>query len=118
MFYSNTAVTSGIEVKYNVFSGCTEWGSRYSNGWKPLPEMDHNLWFTGEGVMVNWFGKKIDSFEEYRETTGLDAHSRFADPKFVDAAAGDYHLAPNSPAHTIRPDGGPVGAEFLFSAPR
>jgi len=116
MFYSNTAVTSGIEVKYNVFSGVTEWGSRYSSGWKPLPEMDHNLWFTEEGVMVNWFGKKIESFEGYRETTGLDAHSLFADPEFLDAAGGDYRLAPDSPARTIRPDGGPVGAESLFSA--
>ena len=25
MFYSNTAATSGIEIKYNVFSGVTEW---------------------------------------------------------------------------------------------
>ncbi|MFC1596507.1 hypothetical protein ACFL5Q_00985 [Planctomycetota bacterium] len=116
MFYSNTAVTSGIEVKYNVFSGVTEWGSRYSSGWKPLPDMDHNLWFTTEGVMVNWFGKTIGSFDDYRNTTGLDAHSRFADPEFLDPAVHDYRLAPDSPARAIRPDGGPVGAESLFSA--
>jgi len=116
MFYSNTAVTSGIEVKYNVFSNVTEWGSRYSSGWKPLPDMDHNLWFSNEGVMVNWFGKKIADFEEYRKTTELDAHSLFVDPKFVDAANGDYRLAPDSPARRIRPDGGPIGAEALWNA--
>ena len=114
MFYSNTAVTSGIEVKYNVFANVTEWGSRYSSGWKTLPDMDHNLWFSQEGVMVNWFGKKIAGFEDYCKTTGLDAHSRFADPKFVDAANGDYRLAPDSPARKIRPDGGPVGADVLW----
>jgi len=114
MFYSNTAVTSGIEVKYNVFANVTEWGSRYSSGWKTLPDVDHNLWFSQEGVMVNWFGKKIASFEDYCKTTGLDAHSRFADPKFVDAANGDYRLAPDSPARKIRPDGGPVGADVLW----
>ena len=114
MFYSNTAVTSGFEVKYNVFSNVTEWGSRYSSGWKPLPEMDYNLWFSHEGVMVNWFGEKIGSFEDYRKTTGLDAHSRFADPKFIDPARGDYRLAPDSPARKIRPDGGPVGSETLW----
>ena len=116
MFYSNTAATSGIEVKYNVFCNVTEWGSRYSAGWKTLPEMDYNLWFGKQGVMVNWFGKQIGSFEEYRKTTGLDAHSRFADPKFVDAPNGDYRLAPDSPAREIRPDGGPLGATWLSSA--
>jgi len=115
MFYTNTAATSGIEVKYNVFAGFTEWGSRYSAGWKTLPEVDHNLWFSREGVMVYWFRDRIAGFDDYRKTTGLDAHSRFADPKFVDAAAGDYRLAPDSPARAIRPDGGPVGAEGLWS---
>jgi hypothetical protein len=114
MFYSNTAVTSGIEVKYNVFCNHTEWGSRYSSGWKTLPDMDHNLWFSQAGVMANWFGEKIGSFEDYRKRTGLDEHSRFADPKFIDAAGGDYRLAPDSPARDIRPEGGPVGAEALY----
>jgi len=115
MFYSNTAATSGIEVKYNVFCNVTEWGSRYSSGWKPLPDVDHNLWFSKQGVMVYWFGERIGSFQEYCKTTGLDAHSRFADPKFVDAAHRDYRLAADSPARSIRPNGGPVGAESLWN---
>ncbi len=118
MFYSNTAVTSGIEVKYNVFYNVTEWGSRYSAGWKPLPEMDYNLWHSDHGVMVNWFGKKIAGFDEYRKTTGLDARSRFADPEFTDPAGGDYRLAPDSPARKIRPDGGPIGATWLWNMKR
>jgi hypothetical protein len=66
--------------------------------------------------MANWFGKKIGSFEDYRQTTGLDAHSLFADPKFIDAANGDHRLAPDSPARRIRPDGGRLGAELLWHA--
>ena len=102
MFYSNTAETSGIEVKYNIFYNVTDWGSRYSSGWKVLPDMDSNLWFSNTGVMVYWFKEKIGPFDEYRQTTKLDAHSRFADPEFVDAAKGDFRLGPASPARTLR----------------
>ena len=80
MFYSNTADTSGLVVRYNLFYRATEWGSRYTAGWKTLPEMDHNLWYSDRGVTANWFGKKLDSFAEYQQTTGLDADSIFADP--------------------------------------
>ena len=118
MFYSNTAVTSGIEIKYNVFCNVTEWGSRYERGWKPLPDMDYNLWFTNAGVMTRWFGKKVASFEDYRKVTGLDAHSLFADPQFLDAAKHDYRLAPDSPAHKIRSDGGPMGAVMAEGSAR
>lgn len=111
MFYSNTAATSGIEVKYNIFCGATEWGSRYTGGWRVLPEMDYNLWYSTTGVTAYWFRQKIAGFDEYRRTTGLDAHSQFAEPKFVGAPEGDYRLAPTSPGRRLRPDGGAVGAE-------
>jgi hypothetical protein len=114
MFYSNTAETSGVEVKYNIFYNATDWGSRYSSGWKVLPDMDDNLWFTNTGVACWWFDKKIGSFDEYRRETKLDAHSQFADPLFVDAAHGDYRLKPDSPARKLRTDGGPVGAEMFW----
>jgi hypothetical protein len=114
MFYSNTAATSGVEVKYNIFFNATDWGSRYSAGWKVLPAMDYNLWFTQTGISCWWFRQKIGPFDEYRQTTKLDAHSQFVDPGFVDAAKGDYRLRPDSPARKLRPDGGPVGAEMLW----
>ncbi|NUQ61495.1 MAG: hypothetical protein HUU20_03340 [Pirellulales bacterium] len=115
MFYSNTAATSEFEVKNNIFSNATDWGSRYTGGWKTLPDMNHNLWFSKAGMMTNWFGKKIESFPDYQKTTGLDSQSRFADPKFLDPGHGDFHLAPDSPARAVRPDAGPVGAESLWN---
>ena len=114
MFYTNTAATRGIEVKYNIFAGVTDWGSRYSSGWKVLPEMDQNLWFSRAGVMVYWFREKIAGFDEYRRTTGLDLHSRFADPEFVNPTTGDYTPGQDSPARTLRTDGGPVGAAMFW----
>lgn len=110
MFYTNTAETSGIEIKYNVFYNHTEWGSRYSNGWKTLPDMDHNLWHSDQGVMAYWFKDKLGSFADYQKETGLDVHSLFAKPKFVDPAGGDYRLAPGSPGANLGPKGHPVGA--------
>jgi hypothetical protein len=112
MFYSNTAETSGIEIKYNVFYNHTEWGSRYSSGWKILPDMDHNLWYSDQGVMAYWFREKLGSFTDYQKKTGLDEHSLFAKPNFVDPSAGDYRLAPDSPGADLRPNGEPVGANL------
>ena len=114
MFYTNSADASGIVIQHNVFSGVTHWGSRYSAGWATLPELDYNLWFSEGGVMAYWFKEMIAGFGDYQTATGLDAHSVFADPHFVDAAHGDYRLAPTSPARQVRPDGGPVGATSLW----
>jgi hypothetical protein len=110
MFYSNTAATSGIEVKYNIFYDCTDWGCRYSSGWKVLPEMDYNVWFSGTGVMAHWFNEKLATFDQYRQTTGLDTHSLFADPQLIDPAHGEGGMRPDSPARTLLPDGSVVGA--------
>ena len=61
--------------------------------------------------MANWFGKLLDRFDKYQETTGLDAQSVFADPRFIDPDHGNYDLAPDSPARTLRSGGGAVGSE-------
>ena len=114
MFYTNTAATSGIEIKYNIFHQVTEWGSRYSAGWETLPEMDYNLWFSKEGVMAYWFKDMIEDFGQYQEITGLDPNSIFADPQFLEPHRGDFRLSPASPARRVRPDGAPIGAELLW----
>jgi hypothetical protein len=110
MFYSNTAATSGIAIKYNIFFDHTDWGCRYSSGWDVLPEMDYNLWFSETGTMAYWFRDKIVGFDEYCQKTGLDHHSQFADPQFIDAARNDFRLSPDSPARSVQSESGPAGA--------
>ncbi|TWU31335.1 hypothetical protein [Novipirellula artificiosorum] len=100
--HSNTADTSGFEVKHNLFYQWTDWGSRYTGGWKTLPEMHHNLWYSDSGIMAWVFQKKLTSFEEYQNATGLDSDSVFADPKIIAPEQGDYRPAPDSPAGTLR----------------
>ena len=112
MLYSNTAETSGIEIKHNVFYNHTEWGTRYSSGWKTLPNQDHNLWYSDQGVMAYWFREKIGSFEDFQQKTGLDNHSLFAKPSFVDAAGGDYRLTADSPGPNLGSDRRPVGMDL------
>ncbi len=116
MFYSNTADSEGIVVKYNVFYNSTDWGSRYSSGWKPLPDLDYNAWFVPKGDMCFYFKDRIkgNDIAGYREKTGLDKNSFFGDPKLVDPANGDYRVATDSPIRKLRPDGGPIGAESLW----
>jgi hypothetical protein len=112
MFYSNRADSKGIEVKYNVFYNSTEWGSRYSAGWKPMPKMDYNAWHVPRGELCFFFREHIarDDVAGYRAKTGCDHHSYFGDPKLVAPEKGDFRLAPDSPVRTLRPDSGPVGA--------
>ncbi len=64
--------------------------------------LDHNLYFAASGANnseFDWNSATYDSFAAYRKGTGEDAHSIFADPKFVNAGAFDFHLAIQQPGH-------------------
>jgi hypothetical protein len=51
--------------------------------------IDNNLFWNKSGGGVDYSPTK---------NAGFDAHSKIADPKFTNAAAGDYRVAENSPA--------------------
>jgi len=55
--------------------------------------MDNNVYYNPEGN--HSFGKM--TLEEWRRK-GHDAHTKLADPLFVDRAGHDYRLKPDSPA--------------------
>jgi len=70
----------------------------------------NNLWYNPGGNSTlssdfGWVPEETDamnpccsSYQEFRNVTGQDVGGVFADPGFLNAAAGDYHLSPASPA--------------------
>ena len=63
--------------------------------------VDYNLYFAPAGVDDSewqWRDVAYQGLSAYQAGTGNDAHSFFADPRFADAAGGDFHLLAGSPA--------------------
>lgn len=78
---------------------------RYVPEWKSYNKIiDYNVYWRADGEPI----KFLDfTWDEWREKEGIkdiwytprmDAHSKMADPKFVDAAGRDFRLQPDSPA--------------------
>ena len=63
--------------------------------------VDHNMYWVSDGSSRGtweWKGREYGSFERWRQQSGVDQDSIFADPEFVDPAAPDYTLLNTSPA--------------------
>ena len=62
-------------------------------------KLDYNLyWRNPPGTLNTLAGM---SFDTWQQETQHDRHSLVADPNFVDAAAGDFHLRADSPAAQV-----------------
>ncbi len=62
---------------------------------------DYNCYFSRGGAEDSewqWKEAGVVGFEAWKTATGQDAHSLFADPKFVSAGRGNFRLKPESPA--------------------
>lgn len=89
----------------------------------PTVTLDHNIYYFPSGSKAakwSYDAKDFASFEEYVSATGSDRNSRFADPRFVDAAANNFHLKPDSPARNAGDNLGTqiVGDQDLDGRPR
>jgi hypothetical protein len=88
----------------------------------PPVNIDHNLYYCPSGSEASsWLevSTTVRGFDNYVQSTGNDRHSRFLDPHFVDAAARDFHLRPDSPAISAgTTDGLPVGELDLDGSPQ
>jgi hypothetical protein len=76
--------------------------------------VDHNVYFSPAGAaksLWQWDRVRYAGYAKYRAATGLDAHSPFADPRFVSTGAPpNFNLMPGSPAEGAGTD---LGAAVL-----
>jgi hypothetical protein len=112
MFYLNSARTTGVRVRENIFCDATESLLRLEPpDWTAGGlEMDRNCWWQPGGKVIQWLRESwgADRFADYQAKTGQDAHSIVADPRFADAAKLDFRPSPGSPA--AAGPGGALGA--------
>jgi parallel beta-helix repeat protein len=60
---------------------------------------DYNLvWQSGAGTEYTWAGTSYNSLSALRTATGQESSGIFANPKFTNAAAGNFQLTAGSPA--------------------
>jgi Right handed beta helix region len=83
--------------------------------------MDHNLYFCASGANASAWSETsgvLKGFDGYVQSTKNDGHSRFLDPRFVNATE-NFHLQGGSPAIGAGVVGDlPVGTLDLAGAPR
>ena len=101
MFYDNTAATTNVVIRYNLFCNATDSLLRlHGRDWTAALTMDHNCWFQASGSWLLWevqtFG--AEGFATFMHPRGFDRNSQFADPKFVAPEKRDYRLTQASPA--------------------
>lgn len=109
-------------VENNIFAGARDWQLQRTRvedhvsfafdrnivwwlGDAPLAEGDWSTRITARDNLY-WHGGAPVVFPDgddlaARKARGLDRGSRVADPRFVDAAAGDFELPPDSPAFAL-----------------
>ena len=113
MFYHNSATTTEFVIRNNIFANSSEVCMRLENDWRKGLTMSNNLFFQREKPLVRWLSKNYfgpAEFSRYQSELGMDAGSVIAEPQFVNPAAHDYRLKPESPGARLASDGGPVGA--------
>ena len=85
-------------------------------------QFDYNLYFHSAGAYGVQFDDDVqESLEQWRERHGQDLNSVVGDPQFIDRAARDFRLAPDSPGHDlgfVDIDVSNVGLQEPFAWPR
>jgi hypothetical protein len=113
MFYDNSAVTSDVIVRYNIFCNATDSCLRlHGRDWTSALMMDSNCWFQRSGPLLLWGRTAVgtDGFADHQRSREFSADALVGEPTFVNAAERDYRLTADSPARKLQDNGVPVGA--------
>jgi len=134
LFEHNTVIDAGgiyitgqavlIEAKGNVFAGINTLVWCEPQRASPEPNCGkctfigtHNCYHRLEKFMISRGATakekfSVESFKAWQAKTGTDADSFEDDPKFVDAANGNFRLAPDSPCRGKGLEGRDVGIQW------
>ena len=91
---------------------------------EPNPVLtDYNVWYSTVGESVAtfvWYHKHYKGFAAYQQASGQDAHSFFADPRYLDLNEPNLQVQPTSPAVNAGHNLGEriVGTEDFAGNPR
>lgn len=104
---------AGFTADYNNYGVTLQGGAPGDPPLQPRPK-DRQL-FTQTKAIVYFEEKPIPyqrfrTMAAWREFSGQDAHSIFADPLFVDSVSGDFRLESTSPNRGAGENGGTIGA--------
>jgi hypothetical protein len=94
-----------LEMKNNVFASRTTTPGIFNIRELAFPltsagfDIDYNLYQSPDSAGMKWMIEGVPyNFAAYKKAFSKDTHGLEADPKFVNLAAGDHHLQPDSPA--------------------
>ena len=93
---------AGNTITHNIFDA-SEQNLFFSDGYTQNTNntVDWNLYFAPGGsnhCTWTWKNQSYSTFTAWRSGTTNDAHSQFADPRFINPGAANFHIATNSPA--------------------
>jgi hypothetical protein len=102
--YSNTATTSNIYVRNNIFYSFTEKQIYISSPWTDIRNLtiDFNNYYPNKVNAFTWLGTAY-SYEKWKIISGQDTHSINSDPKLVNPGS-DFHIRSDSPARDAGTD--------------
>ena len=109
LYQSASAQGNGFQVQYkatnNVFKNNVVYISNggsflyYFTSLKTAPvAMDYNLYYATTNPSWVWKNKGYSSLSSFTSASAQDAHSKYADPLFLNLAGHDFHVLGNSPA--------------------
>jgi len=122
MFYGHKSQMRDQAIRNNVFCRSSDRGARYFTPfWKTQLDLDYNLDWEPLNTLSEYhggpesfrFGSGMEEFRRYQSRTGLERHSLYAEPVFVDPLKRDYRLKPGTPGTGAASDGTDMGARNM-----